>query len=110
MFVKRRRRRKAGCPPGEDDVESERRSHTIAEFTETLERHPREHISTSRVERHNLTNAHSKKIENHEHAMALFFMFYNFCRVHSAIRTSPAAASGLADHVWTPDEFIGLLR
>jgi hypothetical protein len=42
--------------------------------------------------------------------MALFFMFYNFCRVRSAIRTSPAAASGLADHVWTLDEFTGLLR
>jgi hypothetical protein len=81
-----------------------------AKKTPVIELPAREHISTSHVERHNLTNAHSKKIENHEHAMALFFMFYNSCRVHGAIRTSPAAASGLADHVWTLDEFIGLLR
>jgi hypothetical protein len=81
----------------------------------------REYISTSHVERHNLTirmsmrrftrltNAHSKKIENHEHAIALFFMFYNYCRVHSTLGTTPAVASGLADHVWALDEFIGLL-
>jgi IS1 family transposase len=82
----------------------------------------REPISTSHVERHNLrtrmsmqrfsglTNAHSKKIENHEHAIAMFFMFYNFCRIHSTIGTSPGVASGLADHVWTLDEFIALLN
>jgi hypothetical protein len=81
-----------------------------AKKTPVIELPAREHISTSHVERHNLTNAHSKKIENHEHAIALFFMFYSFCRVHGAIRTSPAAASGLADHVWTRDEFIELLR
>ena len=81
----------------------------------------REHISTSYVERHNLTirmgmrrftrltNAHSKKIENHFYAIALFFMFYNYCRVHSTIGTSPAVASGLADHVWSVEELLGLL-
>lgn len=81
----------------------------------------REHISTSHVERHNLTirmsirrftrltNAHSKKIENHECSIALFMSYYNYCRVHSTLGTSPAVASGLADHVWTLDELIGLL-
>ncbi len=81
----------------------------------------REHVSTSHVERHNLTirmamrrytrltNAHSKKYENHCHAIALFFMFYNFARVHSTLGTSPAVASGLVDHVWSIEELLGLL-
>lgn len=81
----------------------------------------REHVPTSHVERHNLTirmqmrrftrltNVHSKKIENHAHAVAMFFAYYNFCRVHSTIGTSPAVASGLADHVWTIEELIELL-
>lgn len=81
----------------------------------------REHVSTSHVERHNLTirmqmrrfirptSADSKKIENHWCAVALFFLFYNYCRVHSTLGTSPAVVSGLADHVWTLEELIGLL-
>ena len=81
----------------------------------------REHVSTSHVERHNLTirmqmrrftrltNAHSKKLENHACAVAMCFMFYNYCRVHSTIETSPAVASGLTDHVWSIEELIGLL-
>ena len=56
-----------------------------------------------------LTNAHSKKLEKHAYAVAMFFMFYNFCRVHSTIGTSPAVASGITDHVWTIEELIGLL-
>ena len=80
-----------------------------------------EHISTSHVERSNLTirmsmrrytrltNVHSKKLENHAHAVAMFFMFYNFCRVHATLGTSRAVASGLADHVWSVEELIGLL-
>lgn len=79
------------------------------------------HISTSYVERQNLTmrmsmrrftrltNAFSKKVENLAHAVALHFMYYNFCRVHQTIKTTPAVASGLADHVWTLDEIVGLL-
>lgn len=78
------------------------------------------HISTSIVERSNLTirmgmrrftrltNGHSKKIENHGHAFAMFLMHYNFCRVHSTIGTTPAVKAGLTDHVWTLDELIGL--
>ena len=46
-----------------------------------------------------LTNAFSKKVENHGHAIALYFMFYNFCRVHQTLRVTPAMESGLSDHV-----------
>jgi hypothetical protein len=53
-----------------------------------------------------LTNAHSKKIQNHEYATALMFVFYNFCRPHMTLRQgktqrTPAMAAGVADHVWS---------
>ncbi len=80
------------------------------------------HISTSYVERQNLTmrmgmrrytrltNAFSKKVTNHEAMTALHFMYYNFCRVHQSIRVTPAMESGIADHVWTVEELVGLLE
>jgi IS1 family transposase len=80
-----------------------------------------EHVSTSYVERQNLTmrmsmrrftrltNGFSKKIENHGHAVALHFMHYNFCRLHKTLRVTPAMEAGIADHVWTMDELISLL-
>lgn len=79
------------------------------------------HISTSYVERQNLTmrmqmrrftrltNAFSKKVENLEHALALHFLHYNFCRVHQTHRMTPAMAMGLADHPWTIEEIVALL-
>jgi IS1 family transposase len=79
-------------------------------------------ISTSYVERSNLTmrmgmrrftrltNAHSKKVENLMCAVALHFTYYNFVRVHSTLKTSPAVAAGIADHVWTLPKLIGLLE
>jgi hypothetical protein len=65
-----------------------------------------------------LTNAFSKKVENHAHAVALHFMHYNFCRAHTTLTkaqpnhypTTPAMASGLTDHVWTVEEVCGLLN
>lgn len=88
-----------------------------------------EHVSTSIVERQNLTmrmnirrltrltNAHSKKIENHMHAIALHYRYYNFCRSHETltrarggVKTSPAMAAGVADHVWKLSEVVGLLE
>jgi hypothetical protein len=48
-----------------------------------------------------LTNAFSKKFENHCHALALYFFWYNFCRVHKTLGVTPAMASGLVDHVQT---------
>lgn len=81
-----------------------------------------EHISTSHVERQNLTmrmsmrrftrltNAFSKKVENLKHAVALHFMHYNFCRVHQSLRVTPAMAAGVADHVWSMEELVGLIE
>lgn len=80
------------------------------------------HISTSHVERLNLTtrmsvrrytrltNAFSKKLENHVAAVSLHFMHYNFCRVHQTLKTTPAVAAGVSDHVWKLPELIGLLE
>ncbi|MGH9745840.1 MAG: IS1 family transposase [Candidatus Acidiferrales bacterium] len=79
------------------------------------------HVSTSFVERQNLTmrmsmrrftrltNGFSKKLENHGHALALYFMHYNFCRVHKTLRVTPAMEAGIADHVWTLEEVVGLI-
>ena len=53
-----------------------------------------------------LTNAFSKKWENHEAALALFFAYYNFCRVHSTIKTTPAVKAGLTDHAWSVKELL----
>jgi IS1 family transposase len=82
----------------------------------------RKHISTSYVERQNLTmrmqmrrftrltNAFSKKIENHAHAVALHFMHYNFCRVHQTLRVTPAMAANVTDHVWDVSDIVALLH
>jgi IS1 family transposase len=79
------------------------------------------HISTSYVERQNLTmrmhmrrftrltNAFSKKVENHAFAIALHFMHYNFCRVHQTLRVTPAMEAGLSNHVWSIEEIVTLL-
>jgi hypothetical protein len=56
-----------------------------------------------------LTNAHSKKVDNHRHSVALHYMHYNFCRVHQTLRVTPAMQAGLTDHVWGIDELIALL-
>jgi len=78
-------------------------------------------VSTSYVERANLsmrmglrrytrlTNAHSKKLENHCAALAIFFMHYNFARIHSTIRCSPAMAAGVTPHLWSIAEIVNLL-
>jgi hypothetical protein len=51
----------------------------------------------------------SKKVENHAAAVALYFMFYNFARVHQTLRVTPAMEAGVADHVWSIEEIVGLL-
>jgi hypothetical protein len=56
-----------------------------------------------------LTNAFSKKVENLAAAVALHFMHYNFCRKHQTLGKTPAMAAGIADHIWTLDELVGLL-
>jgi hypothetical protein len=54
-----------------------------------------------------LTNGFSKKWENLKAMLALYFAWYNFCRVHSTIRVTPAMESGLTDHIWELSELIG---
>lgn len=79
------------------------------------------HVSTSYVERSNLsirmhmrrftrlTNAHSKKFENHVWAVALHVMFYNFVRIHSTIRMSPAMAAGISSRLWDMSDIVALI-
>jgi hypothetical protein len=78
-------------------------------------------VSTSYVERANLsirmglrrytrlTNGHSKKLENHCAALAIYFMHYNFARLHQTIRCSPAMAAGVTPHLWAVAEIVALL-
>jgi hypothetical protein len=56
-----------------------------------------------------ITNAYSKKLKNHESAIALHFMHYNFARIHTTLRVTPAMEAGIADRVWSLEEIIGLL-
>jgi IS1 family transposase len=82
----------------------------------------RKHVSTSHVERQNLTirmsmrrftrltNGFSKKVENHAHAIAIHYMHYNYCRIHQTLRVTPAMQAGLTDHVWEIEELVGLLE
>ena len=56
-----------------------------------------------------LTNAFSKKAVNHAHMMAIYFMHYNFVRIHQTLKITPAMAAGLADHVWSIEEIVALL-
>jgi hypothetical protein len=77
-----------------------------------------ERICTSHIERQNLTmrmqirrltrltNAFSKKWENLRAAIALHFAYYNFCRVHSSLRVTPAMEAGITDHVWELKELL----
>jgi hypothetical protein len=57
----------------------------------------------------NLTNAFSKKLENHASAVALHYMHYNFGRIHKTLRVTPAMQAGLSDHVWFLGEIVRLL-
>ena len=56
-----------------------------------------------------LTNAFSKKLENHVAMLSLYFVYYNFCRVHQTLRVTPAMEAGIADHIWEIDELVALL-
>ncbi|MBI4185337.1 MAG: DDE-type integrase/transposase/recombinase [Proteobacteria bacterium] len=81
----------------------------------------REQVSTSHVERSNLslrmhmrrftrlTNAHSKKFENHCHMVALYTVWYNFARINSAVRMAPAMAAGISDRLWSMADIVKLI-
>lgn len=96
--------------------------------TPVMEEPDESKVSTSYVERQNLTirvgmrrmtrltNGFSKTQENHAHAFAIHMMFYNFCRPHmtltkaaKGIKTTPAMACGLTDHVWTVEDVLALM-
>lgn len=80
-----------------------------------------DHVSTSYVEPQNLTmrmsmrrftrltNGFSKKVENHCHAIALHFMYYNFGRIHKTLRVTPAMEAGIENHVWSLEEIVQLV-
>jgi IS1 family transposase len=80
-----------------------------------------QYISTSHVERQNLTmrmsmrrftrltNAFSKKVDNHSWAIARHYMHYNFCRIHQTLRVTPEMEAGISEHVWSIEEPVGLL-
>jgi len=80
------------------------------------------HISTSYAERNNLnirmhtrrmtrlTNAFSKKMDNHAHAMALHFLYYNFVRIHKTLRCSPAMAAGVTKRLWEMGDIVDALE
>jgi hypothetical protein len=110
---------------GADRVESEAR-YSPADYvscrTIPMSGNPKaKDISTSYVERQNLTmrmqmrrftrltNAFSKKVQNLGYAVALHFMYYNFCRVHQTLRVTPAMEAGISDHIWTIGEIVQLL-
>ena len=57
-----------------------------------------------------LTNAFSKRYENHCRMVAIYYAYYNFCRVHQTLRVTPALESGLTDHVWSFQELVSLLE
>jgi hypothetical protein len=79
------------------------------------------HISTSYTERANLTmrmsmrrftrltNAFSKKLQNHEHMVALYALWYNFVRIHKTLRTSPAMAAGIEKRLWSMEDVVALI-
>jgi len=81
-----------------------------------------DHISTSYVERHNLTmrmhmrrctrltNAFSKSLQNHAHSVALFMLYYNFCKLHKAHRLTPAMAAGVTDRLWEVADIVEVLE
>lgn len=91
------------------------------EKSETIGTPDRRKISTSHVERSNLTlrmsmrrftrltNAFSRKVTHHAAMVAIFFTYYNFCRVHRTLRVTPAMEAGITDHIWGVDEVVALL-
>jgi hypothetical protein len=56
-----------------------------------------------------LTNAFSKKWENHEYAVAIYTMHYNFCRIHQSLRVTPAMAAGVTNKLWEIEDIVALI-
>ncbi|MDX2144700.1 MAG: IS1 family transposase [Rhodospirillaceae bacterium] len=95
----------------------------VRSFTTCCSGNPdKAHISTSYAERQNLnirmglrrftrlTNAFSKKVENHVHALSIYFMHYNFARIHQTLRVSPAMAAGVTDKLWSMEDVVRMVE
>ena len=111
---------------GEPASRTDQRRYSPAECTgarkQVIEGNPdKAHVSTSHVERHNLsmrmhtrrftrlTNAFSKKFENHCHMVALYTVWNNFCRIHKSLKVTPAMQAGLTDRVWSMEDIVALI-
>ena len=111
---------------GEGQSKSDSRRYSPSEFTGSEKRvitgNPEtKHISTSYVERQNLTmrmnmrrftrltNAFSKKLENHMHAISLYFMHYNFVRIHKSLKVTPAMEAGISKKLWEISDIVALI-
>lgn len=110
----------------EGQSKSDSRRYSPSEFSGS-EKHVKmgnpdmKHVSTSYVERQNLTirmhmrrftrltNAFSKKLENHMHAISLYFMFYNFCKIHKSLRVTPAMEAGISEKLWEISDIVALI-
>jgi hypothetical protein len=77
------------------------------EFDITIPQNGRRHCIFPQPAR--LTNAFSKKVDNHCHALALYFVFYNFVRIHKMLRVTPAMAAGVSDRLWSMEDIIALI-
>lgn len=110
-----------GSPQGEGNERRYSPTECVGTIRGTVSGDPDEkHVSTSFVERQNLTmrmsmrrftrltNGFSKKVENHACAVGLHYMFYNFGRIHKTLRVSPAMEAGISDHIWTLEEIANL--
>ncbi|MCG6204577.1 IS1 family transposase [Rhodopseudomonas sp. HC1] len=111
-----------GAAPGKGDESRYSPAECIGSKKVKVEGEPDiKHVSTSYVERQNLnmrmgmrrftrlTNAFSKKLDNHCHALALYFMFYNFCRIHKTLRVTPAMAAGVTEKLWNTEGIVALI-
>ena len=109
-------------PTGEEEQRRYSPAHCIgARKRHIVGRPDMSDVSTSYVERHNLTmrmsmrrftrltNAFSKKVENHAHAVALYTFWYNWVRIHGTIKATPAMAAGLTDHQYTMERIVELM-
>jgi IS1 family transposase len=109
-----------GAPAENEKRYSPARIISVQAATITGDPNPK-HISTSYIERQNLTmrmsmrrftrltNGFSKNVEHHIAALAIHYMHYNFCRIHQTLRVTPAMEAGVSDHVWDVAELVGLL-